>query len=107
MNKSFKSYTHLGERRAFLQLLVFEHFKLDMCTYGCHCQKKTTDVFYREGAKIPEIHCTEIAVLISKGINEIHDVTNVKKIFEASLIITNFPVNSTLDTLKKELLRGS
>jgi hypothetical protein len=61
-------------------------------------------VFYKEGAKIPEIHCTEIANLISKGIGEITDVTKVATIFQATLVITNFPINATLDQLKKLLI---
>lgn len=73
LNRSTKYWTHLyGEKRAFLQLLVFEHFKLDMCTYGAKDQKKTTDVYYKEGAKIPDIMCTEIATLINKGITEVN-----------------------------------
>lgn len=61
-------------------------------------------MFYKEGAKIPGIHCTEIANLISKGIGEISDVTKVNTIFQATLIISNFPVNATLDLLKKLLI---
>lgn len=35
MNKSTKSYTFLTpEKREFLNLMVHEHFRLDMCVYG-------------------------------------------------------------------------
>jgi len=35
MNKSTKSYTYLSsEKRNFLNLMVHEHFRLDMCVYG-------------------------------------------------------------------------
>ena len=35
LNKTTRHYTHLPSgKRQFLQLLVHEHFKLDMCIYG-------------------------------------------------------------------------
>jgi len=35
LNKSQKSYANLPQqRRAYLGTLVYEHFNLDMCTYG-------------------------------------------------------------------------
>jgi hypothetical protein len=104
LNKSTKSWTHLfGDRRNFLQLLVFEHFFLDMITYGGQGQKKTTDVRYTVGAKVPEIMCSEIAGLINRGIHEVRKEADKKTIFEASLIVTNVGLMTTIDTLKKFL----
>jgi hypothetical protein len=35
MNKQQKSYANLSfKKRAYLGTLVYEHFNLDMCTYG-------------------------------------------------------------------------
>jgi len=74
-----------------------------MCTYGGSGQKKTTDVFYKEGAKVPEIMCSEIATMIKNGIHEVRSAADKKSIFEASLMFTNVSLSATLDTLKKFL----
>ena len=90
MNKSSKSYNNLSsQKRQYIQLLVYEHFRLDMCVYGAQGQKKVTDVFWREGCKIPEIMCSDIADLINKGISEVRFQADKTTIFEASLFISN------------------
>jgi hypothetical protein len=104
MNKSSKSYNNLSsQKRQYIQLLVYEHFRLDMCVYGAQGQKKVTDVFWREGCKIPEIMCSEIAELINKGIFEAKHESKVSTIFEATINIYNAPSGSGNDTLKKFL----
>lgn len=103
-NKSTKSYTHLtGGKRTFLTLLVHEHFKLDMCVYGQMGQKRVTDVFWKDGCKVPEVHCSEIADMIAKGIEEVKTESNMSSIFEASILISNVTRGNTIDTLKKFL----
>jgi len=105
LNKSTKHYTHLtGGKREFLTLLVHEHFKLDMCVYGQMGQKRVTDVFWRDGCKVPEIMCSEIAEMISKGIEEVKTESNMSTIFEASILINNVTRGSSIDTLKKFLI---
>ena len=104
-NKSTKHYTHLaGGKRTFLTLLVHEHFKLDMCVYGQMGQKRVTDIFWRDGCKVPEIMCSEIAEMISKGIEEVKTESNLSTIFEASIFISNVTRGNTIDTLKKFLI---
>jgi len=104
LNKSTKHYTHLtGGKRTFLTLLVHEHFKLDMCVYGQLGQKRVTDVFWRDGCKVPEIMCSEIAEMISKGIEEVKTESNISSIFEATLLINNVVRGNTIDQLKKFL----
>jgi len=101
---STKTYSGLSaQRRQFLGLLVYEHFDLDMCTYGAQGQKRVTDVFWREGAKVPEVLCSDIAVAISKGIEEVRRESSMSSIFEASVFISNVPNGSNIDTLKKFL----
>ena len=105
LNKSTKHYTHLtGGKRSFLTLLVHEHFKLDMCVYGQLGQKRVTDVFWREGCKVPEIMCSEYAEMIARGIEEVKTESNVSSIFEATININCVPMGNNLDTLKKFLV---
>ena len=86
MNRSTKHYTHLqGGKRNFLTMMVHEHFKLDMCVYGQLGQKRVTDVFWKDGCKIPEIMCSEIASMISRGIEEVKTESNMSSIFEATI----------------------
>lgn len=74
-----------------------------MCVYGGQGQKKVTDVFWRDGCKIPEIMCSEIAEMITKGIYEVKHESKMSTIFEASLNFYNVPIGSSFDTLKKFL----
>jgi len=74
-----------------------------MCTYGAQGQKRVTDVYWREGAKVPEVLCSDIAVAISKGITDVRKESSMSSIFEASIFISNVPKGSNIDTLKKFL----
>lgn len=66
---STKTYSSLNSaKRQFIANLVFEHFNLDMCTYGSQGTKRVTDVFWREGAKVPEVLVSDIATAIIKGV---------------------------------------
>lgn len=60
-------------------------------------------MFWREGCKVPEIMCSEIADLINKGISEVRFQADKTTIFEASLFISNVPGNHSIDELKKFL----
>jgi len=56
LNKGTKSFTGLSTgKRQFLTMLAYETFGLDMCVYGQPGQRRTTDVFWKEGARIPEV----------------------------------------------------
>ncbi len=46
--------------------LVYEHFKLDMCTFK-GTNGSVTDVFWKEGCRVPEILASEVIGLIEKG----------------------------------------
>jgi len=104
MNKSTKSYTYLSpEKRNFLNLMVHEHFKLDMCVYGSHGQKRVTDIFWKDGCVVPELMCSEVADMINRGIKEVKEEATVTTIFEGTLMIYNVPKGNSIDTLKKFL----
>jgi len=51
-------------------MYVYEHFKLDSCTYGGKIGggKAVTDVFWKEGCRVPEILASEVIALIEKGL---------------------------------------
>lgn len=57
-------------------------------------------MFWREGCKIPEIMCSEIAELISKGIDEVKHESKMSSIFEASINISGVPSGYGMDKLK-------
>ena len=80
--------------------LVFEHFNLDMCTYGSQGQKRVTDVFWREGAKVPEVLVSDIATAILKGVEGVRQESSLQNIFEATVFINNVPKGSNIDALK-------
>mmetsp|Transcript_15755 Transcript_15755/g.26588 ORF Transcript_15755/g.26588 Transcript_15755/m.26588 type:complete len:156 (-) Transcript_15755:305-772(-) len=104
VSRSFLNLT--GERRNFLMMYVYEHFKLEMCSFGRKGgTTSVTDVTWKEGCRVPEILATEVVDLIERGIitGDLHE--NRKLLFEASLVITNIPKGSTLDDIKK-LLRN-
>ena len=104
LNKGTKTYAHLSsEKRQFLSMLVYEHFNLDMCVYGQPGQKRVTDVFWREGCKVPEIMCSEIADMIAKGIEEVRQESKMTTIFEGSIFISNVSKAGTIATLKSFL----
>lgn len=69
LEKCVRSFSGLSSgKKAFLSTLVFEHFKLDMCTYGGRNAKTVTDVFWREGCKIPDVLVSEVMKLIERGL---------------------------------------
>lgn len=104
LEKSSRSFPNLsGAKKAFLSTLVFEHFKLDMCTYGGKNSKTVTDVYWKEGCKIPELLVSEVIALIEKGIMSANNDDNRNQIFEATLYIFNVQKGTTLDDLKKFL----
>jgi len=53
---------------------------------------------------VPEIMCSEIAEMISKGIEQVKNESDISSIFEASLYINNVTRGNTIDTLKKFLI---
>ena len=105
LDKSARSFTGLASaKRNFLTTLVFEHFHLDMCTYGGKNTKTVTDVFYKEGCKVPDIMVTEVVNLIEKGIMSANNDDNKSQVFEATLHVYNVPKGTLIDTLKKFLI---
>jgi hypothetical protein len=69
LEKTVRSFSGMNSgKKSFLQTLVFEHFKLDMCTYGGRNSKTVTDVFWREGCKIPDVLVSEVMRLIERGL---------------------------------------
>lgn len=78
-----------------------------MCTYGGKGAnaKKVTDVFWKEGCRVPEILASEVIALIDKGLMSSNHETTRNSIFEASIVISGIPKGSGLDDVKK-LLRG-
>lgn len=75
-----------------------------MCTYGNKNAKTVTDVFWKEGCKVPELLVSEVMTLIEKGIMSANNDDNRSQIFEATLYIFNVQKGTTLDDLKKFLM---
>jgi hypothetical protein len=101
--KSSKSYMNLGgTKRLFIGTYVYEHFRLDMCTYK-GTEATVTDVFYTEGSRVPEILATDIVNLVERGIYSSSTDEHMTKIFEASLYCPNIPKGSSVHDLKKLL----
>jgi hypothetical protein len=104
LEKSSRSFSGLGStKKNFLTTLVFEHFFIDMCTYGGRNQKTVTDVFWKEGCKVPDVLVSELMTLIEKGIMSTNHDDNKSMIFEATLNIINCQKSATVDELKKFL----
>lgn len=74
-----------------------------MCTYGGRNAKTVTDVFWKEGCKIPDILVSELIDLIERGIMSANNEDNKSMIFEATLHIYNVTKGTTIDDLKKFL----
>lgn len=74
-----------------------------MCTYGGRNAKTVTDVFWREGCKVPDVLVSEVMKLIEKGIMSASNEDQRNQIFEATLFITNVSRGTTIDDLKKFL----
>lgn len=103
LKKTSKSYTNLGgARRLFIGTYVYEHFKLDMCTYK-GTESTVTDVFYTEGCRVPEILATDVVNLVDKGAYSSSTEEHMTKIFEASLYVPTIPKGSSVNDLKKLL----
>jgi hypothetical protein len=104
LKKCTRSFTGLGSaKKSFVTTLVFEHFHVDMTTYGGKNMKTVTDVYWKEGCKVPDILVSELMVLIEKGIMSANSEDNKNMIFEATLNISNVQKGSTIDDLKKFL----
>jgi hypothetical protein len=104
LEKSTRSFTGLSSaKKSFLSTLVFEHFKLDMCTYGGKNSKTVTDVFWKEGSKVPDVLVSEVMKLIERGIMSANNDDNRSQVFEATLYIFNVMKGTTIDDLKKFL----
>jgi hypothetical protein len=105
LEKTTRSFTGItSAKRAFLSTLVFENFKLDMCTYGGRNSKTVTDVFWNEGCKVPEILVSEVIKLIERGIMSVDNDDTRDQIFEATLYITTVTKGTSIDDLKKFLM---
>ena len=102
VTRSFAGIT--SAKRAFLSTLVFEHFKLDMCTYGSRNAKTVTDVFWNEGCKVPEILVSEVIKLIERGIMSVNSDDTRDQIFEATLYITHVTKGTSILDLKNFLM---
>lgn len=104
LDKSVRSFVGLNSsKKSFLTTLVYEHFKLDLCTYGDRNSKTITDVFWREGCKIPDVLVSEVMKLIERGIVSANNDDNRDQIFEATLFITGVGKGTSIDDLKKFL----
>lgn len=65
---------------------MYEHFKLDMCTFK-GTEATVTDVFWKEGARVPEILASEVINLIKRGIVSGAADDYLNKLFEASILV--------------------
>ena len=72
-----------------------------MCTYGGKNMKTVTDVFWKDGCKVPELLVSEVISLIQRGIMSANNDDNRNQIFEATLYIFNVQKGTTMDDLKK------
>lgn len=96
-----RTYTFSGIspfRKAFLNTLVFEHFKLDVCAYGKNA-KNITDVFWKDGCRIPTMMVTEIASLVQKGVLSDTE-THSTNIFKATVTVFNLQRSDTINDIK-------
>ena len=84
-------------------MLVHEHFHLDMCTYGNKNSKTITDVFWKEGCKVPDIMVSELIELIEKRILSANNDDNRNMIFEATLYVYNVQKGTKINDLKSFL----
>lgn len=98
-NKGSKSWTNLGgAKRNFIGTYVYEHFKLDMCTFK-GTESAVTDVFWKEGARVPSILATDVVRLVERGLVGASD-EQLARIFEASVAVSHIPKGSTVNDLK-------
>jgi len=103
LEKSSRSFVNLtSAKRSFLAMCVYEHFNLDLCSYGGkgQAQKAVTDVFWKEGCKVPSVLASEVVKLIEKGFMSADREATRNEIFEATLVISGIPKGSGLDDIK-------
>lgn len=74
-----------------------------MCTYGGKNSKTVTDVFWKEGSKVPDVLVSEVMSLIERGIMSANNDDNRNQVFEATLHISNVARGASIDDLKKFL----
>lgn len=76
-----------------------------MCTYGGKGggAKAVTDVFWKEGCRVPEILASEVIALIDRGLMSSNHEATRNRIFEASLVVSGIPKCTGLDDVKKLL----
>ena len=97
LQKSSRNMSNLSNaKRNFLAQYVFEHFKLDMCTYGGEKTNETdvlrnptfvVDISWKEGCKVPEILASEVVDLVNKGIMKANNEESRAKIFESTIVV--------------------
>lgn len=105
LEKTTRSFTGLSSgKKSFLSTLVFEHFKLDMCTYGNKNSKTVTDVYWKENCKVPDVLVSEVITLVQRGIMSANNDDQRSQIFEATLYIYGVAKGTTIDDLKKFLV---
>jgi|APCry1669190327_1035288.scaffolds.fasta_scaffold66997_1 hypothetical protein len=73
-----------------------------MCTFK-GVNGSVTDVFWKDGCRVPEILASEVIGLIEKGFMSSSNEEHRNMIFEASIIVPSIPKGSTIDELKKLL----
>ena len=101
-SKSFPNLT--SSKRAFLTMYVYEHFKLDMCSYGGKNTtdgRSVTDVCWKQGCRVPDILASEVIALINKGIITSDHEAIKNSIFQASILISGFTKGFGTDDVKK------
>ena len=74
-----------------------------MCTYGGKNARTVTDVFWKDGCKIPDTLVSEVIKLIERGIVSANTDDNRDQIFEATLAISGVTKGNSIDDLKKFL----
>lgn len=105
LKQTTRSFLNLsGEKRNFVMMYVYEHFKLDMCTYGGKGgNTSVTDVYWKNGCRVPDIMCSEVVMLISKGIMPNDLDASKSSVFEATIVVSNIPKGSNVDDIKAQL----
>lgn len=90
-----------GAKHSFLSSYVFEHFRLDMCTYRPKLGGSTVaDIFWKEGCRVPEILATEIIALVGKGIMTHNAADRRSQVFQASIMFPTIPKGSGISDIK-------
>eukprot|EP00345_Euplotes_harpa_P008344 CAMPEP_0168335324 /NCGR_PEP_ID=MMETSP0213-20121227/10838_1 /TAXON_ID=151035 /ORGANISM="Euplotes harpa, Strain FSP1.4" /LENGTH=336 /DNA_ID=CAMNT_0008340223 /DNA_START=2118 /DNA_END=3128 /DNA_ORIENTATION=- len=92
--------------RRYVSILAKEHYYLDICSYGGrHGQKAITDVYYKdENSLAPATLLSEYVKLINRGIVSESAEERKGKLFESTLKITELPIGTSLDDLKRNLI---